>query len=138
MLKKLIKKEVHYHFSKSGGHGGQNINKRKTKAELYFNVKDSSFLSSEQKDLIVEKAGHRLHHHEHILIFTCQEERYQKANKIKVTEHFKQFMHEILDQKGERVFTDIPVQKREERLQDKKKHSDKKYRRRRHHLQGED
>lgn len=134
LLKKLIKDEVHLHFSKSGGHGGQNVNKRKTKAELYFNVQDSHLLDEDQKDMILEKAGHRLHHHEKILIFTCQEERYQKANKVKVLHHFRQFMEEVLTPESERVATCVPQEEKEKRLHDKKKQSEKKHRRRRHHL----
>ncbi|NOZ44408.1 MAG: aminoacyl-tRNA hydrolase [bacterium] len=134
ILNTLIKKEVYFHFSNAHGHGGQNINKRKTKAELYFNVRDSHLLSEEQKDLIVEKSGHRIHHHEHILIFTCQEERYQKANKIKVIHHFKEFLRTILIKPKERIATQVPVHEKEKRLFHKKRHSEKKERRRmRHH-----
>ncbi|NCO98169.1 aminoacyl-tRNA hydrolase, partial [bacterium] len=45
MIDAILQKEVHFHFSKSGGHGGQNVNKRETKAELYFNIHDSDFLT---------------------------------------------------------------------------------------------
>jgi len=93
----IIQHELHFHFSKSGGHGGQNINKRQTKAELYFNIHDSNYLTSEQKQHIIEHAGHMIHHHEWILIMTCQEERFQHANKEKVIHHFRQLLSESLE-----------------------------------------
>lgn len=134
LLKKIVNKEVHLHFSKSTGHGGQNINKRKTKAELYFNVQDSQLLDANQKEIIINNAWHRLHNHEKILIFTCHEERYQKANKKKVIEHFKQFMYEIFREDKARIATNVPYESKEKRLHNKKKHSEKKHRRRRHHI----
>ncbi len=60
----ILQKEVHFHFSKSGGHGGQNVNKRETKAELYFNIHDSDFLTPEQKQRLIDLAGHMVHHEE--------------------------------------------------------------------------
>lgn len=97
IINEILKNEVHFHFSKSGWHGWQNVNKRMTKAELYFNVWDSRHLSDEQKQKIIDNAWHRIHHHEKILIMTDQEERTQEANKEKVTHHFKEFLHSYLD-----------------------------------------
>ena len=96
ILDQILKNEVHFHFSKSGWHWGQNVNKRMTKAELYFNVWDSHYLDDEQKQKIVDNAWHRIHHHEKILIMTCQEERFHEANKEKVIRHFREFMNSIL------------------------------------------
>jgi len=98
VLGKILKREVHFHFTRSWWHGWQNVNKRKTKAELYFNVVDSKYLTEEQKQKIIDNAGHRIHHHEKILIMTCHEERYQLANKKKVIHHFRQFMEEVLQE----------------------------------------
>jgi len=53
------------------------MNKRNTKAELYFNVHDSRFLTPEQKQRLIGYAGHHMHHGEGILILTDQEERLQ-------------------------------------------------------------
>jgi ribosome-associated protein len=64
IIDEIVKKEVHFHFSRSGGHGGQNVNKRNTKAELYFNVHDSRFLTPEQKQRVIVVAGNHMHHDE--------------------------------------------------------------------------
>jgi len=129
ILEKILTHEVHFHFCKSWGHWGQNVNKRKTKAELYFNVADSHFLDEEQKDLIVDNAWNRIHHHEKILIMTCQEERYQHANKKKVIHHFRQFMKESLHVDIPRVSTKIPKTVKNKRKEKKIQHAEKKKRR---------
>ena len=116
----ILQKEVHFHFSKSGGHGGQNVNKRETKAELYFNIHDSDFLTPEQKQRLIDLAGHMVHHEEWILIMTCQEERLQIANKEKVIHHFRQLLEQILPEQKKGVATKIPKKQREARISDKK------------------
>lgn len=120
IIQNIVERELHFHFAKSEGHGGQNVNKRETKAELYFNIHDSQYLSSEQKQKLIDMAGNRVHHEEGILIMTCQEERYQRANKEKVIHHFKQLLTEVLTEDKERISTNIPQSEREARILDKK------------------
>ena len=120
IIQNILTHEVHFHFSKSGGPGGQNVNKRETKAELYFNIHDSQHLTFEQKQRLVELAGHMVHHEEGILIMTCREERYQNANKEKVIHHFKQLLTEAFVEPKERISTQIPQAEREARILDKK------------------
>ncbi len=119
-IENILAREVHFHFSKSWGPGGQNVNKRETKAELYFNIHDSNSLTFEQKQRLIDIAGHMVHHEEGILIMTCKEERYQNANKEKVIHHFKQVVNEAMTQPKERISTQIPQAEREARIMDKK------------------
>lgn len=126
IIEQILQREVHFHFSKSWGHGGQNVNKRNTKAELFFNIHDSQYLTAEQKKRLVDIAGHQIHHGEGILIMTCQEERLQYANKEKVIHHFKQLLTEALIEPKERISTSIPEKEREARFLDKKYQSTKK------------
>jgi ribosome-associated protein len=102
------------------------VNKRETKAELYFNIPDSQYLTVEQKIRLIQLGGHRVHHEEHILIMTCQEERFQEANKEKVIHHFRQLLEEILPEPKKRVATKIPKQSKEARLSEKKREGQKK------------
>ncbi len=120
IIENILNHEVHFHFSKSGWPGGQNVNKRETKAELYFNIHDSQQLTSEQKQRLIDVAGHMVHHEEWILIMTCREERFQRANKEKVIHYFRQLLTEILVEPKERIATNIPKAEREARIMDKK------------------
>ena len=120
ILDAILQREVHFHFANSWWHGGQNVNKRKTKAELYFNIQDSQYLTSEQKKRLIDAAGNMVHHEEWILIMTCQEERLQVANKEKVIHHFRQLLEEIIPEPANRISTNIPESEREARILDKK------------------
>ena len=55
-----ILSEVTYKTSRSGGKGGQNVNKVETKVELIFNVLNSKYLDDEEKELIQEKLNNRI------------------------------------------------------------------------------
>lgn len=119
-IQNIIDHELYFHFSKSWGPGGQNINKRKTKAELYFNINSSQYLTSEQKGRLVNLAGQMVHHQEGVLIMTCQEERYQHANKEKVIGYFAQLLKKAYVAPKERIRTTIPKSQRKVRSIDKK------------------
>ncbi len=88
VIKKIIKKYVHFHFVKSHWHWWQNINKRNTKAVLFFDLWNCNILTDELKDKIIKIAWKKIHHHENILILTSQEERSQHLNKKNVIKKF--------------------------------------------------
>ncbi|PJA48404.1 MAG: aminoacyl-tRNA hydrolase [candidate division SR1 bacterium CG_4_9_14_3_um_filter_40_9] len=130
IIDKILKEEVHFHFAKSGGHGGQNVDKRNTKAELYFNVHDSNFLTPEQKQRLIVFAGDHMHHEAGILILTDQEERLQVANKEKVIHYFRQLLGQAIPEPKKRIVTKIPRYMKEERKEEKQIQSRKKQNRR--------
>ncbi len=51
----IKKKELIYQTSRSGGKGGQNVNKVESKVELEFNVIKSEALTLNQKNIILKK-----------------------------------------------------------------------------------
>jgi len=54
-IKKIISSELIFKTSRSGGKGGQNVNKVETKVEIHFNIQDSEILSDTQKIQINKK-----------------------------------------------------------------------------------
>lgn len=80
--KEDIIKELVFRHSRSGGKGGQHVNKVSSKVELNFNVRDSAFLTDQQKTLILEKLAGRIHS-DGVLQIVTEEERSQYRNKAK-------------------------------------------------------
>ena len=53
-------KELSYEAVRSGGPGGQNVNKVASQIQLRFNVRTSASLSEDQRELLERKLAHRL------------------------------------------------------------------------------
>jgi ribosome-associated protein len=82
-----FEKEFIFSASRSGGPGGQNVNKVSTKVELRFNLLLTLKFSDEEKELIFRKLKNKITR-EGELVLVSQSERTQLMNKIVVTEKF--------------------------------------------------
>jgi ribosome-associated protein len=86
---KDILKEVVFKTSRSGGKGGQNVNKVSTKVELVFHIANSLSLTDEQKQLLLDKLSNQLDS-EGFLHVVSQASRSQLENKkIAIVKFFK-------------------------------------------------
>ena len=121
--------ELRFSASRSSGPGGQHVNKVSTRVELRFHVDSSSLLSDEEKALIIEKLPNKINSNGE-LILVSQSERSQKKNKDKVTERFFALLTKVLTPRKERKPTKPSQASQEERLEEKRKQSEKKARRR--------
>ena len=77
--------ELEFQFTRSGGPGGQNVNKVNSRVELRFDLAQSVSLSEEQRERLIEKLANRLTT-ESVLRLVSQSERTQSANKRVVLE----------------------------------------------------
>jgi ribosome-associated protein len=79
-LREEILKAVKFKTSRSGGKGGQNVNKVSSKVELILNIINAPFFSEVQKAFLQERLSHRLDQEGNLHII-AQEDRSQLANK---------------------------------------------------------
>lgn len=82
-----IIKELNFKAIRSGGAGGQHVNKVSSKVVLFFDVSKSENLKEEEKELITKNLHSKLTK-ENILILNCDESRSQHKNKEIVIERF--------------------------------------------------
>jgi ribosome-associated protein len=118
-------KEFEFTATRSSGPGGQNVNKVNTKMELRFNVSASTLLSDYEKEIIREKMKSQLTT-EGILIMNSQTERSQLQNKEKVIERFYLLINRALSPTKKRIQTKPTFTSTIKKLENKRKHSDKK------------
>ncbi|MFW6327140.1 MAG: alternative ribosome rescue aminoacyl-tRNA hydrolase ArfB [Bacteroidota bacterium] len=125
---KQLPDEVEFSATRSGGKGGQNVNKVSTKVELRFDVNNSAILSETQKKKILVKLGNRISS-DGILIMTADDTRSQFKNKEIVTRRFLEEITLALRKEKKRIPTRKSKASVEETLKKKKIKSEKKKRR---------
>lgn len=124
-----LQPELQYQFARSGGAGGQNVNKVATKAELRFNVRQSTVLTDEERAILEEKLASKLTT-EGELVLTHQTERTQLANKEKVTKKFYRLIEKAFEKPKPRKATKPSKSAVDERIATKKHKGDVKEKRR--------
>jgi len=117
----------------ASGHGGQKINHGNSKAQLHFNINnfynDFGIKDKTWEDFVKIVWEKNITHDQSTLILENQETRYANKNKENVVNHLREILLELFKEEKERVQTEISHEQREERLREKWRHSEKKWRR---------
>src|ERR1051325_11354085 len=122
--------EIAFQTSRSGGKGGQNVNKVETAVTGYFNIAASQLFSEEQKMILLEKLSNRINS-EGLLMVKSQTYRTQLENKDEVIRKMNELVTKSLEKKKKRIPTKVSKAAKEKRIESKKRKGDVKEGRRR-------
>jgi ribosome-associated protein len=121
----LLYKELFFSASRSGGPGGQNVNKVNSKITLKFDVAHSQILSEEEKQVILQKLGVQLTK-DGVLLLTAQDKRSQLENKEAVIAKLERLLARALKKERVRKATKPSKAAVQKRIVGKKRLSEKK------------
>jgi ribosome-associated protein len=121
-MRKIPDSELEFEYSRSGGPGGQNVNRVETRVTLRFEIAASATLADFEKRRVrialptrINKAG--------VLRVTSQRHRTREANRRAAIERFEELIEAALKPQRPRVKTRVPKGAKRRRLDQKRRRS---------------
>ena len=111
--------DLEFVASRSGGPGGQNVNKVSSRVTLRFDLQRTTALSPEQRSRIRTKLATRINK-DGVLQVTSQVTRSQDLNRDDAVARFAELLRKALHQDKKRLATRVTRSSKEQRLQEKK------------------
>lgn len=116
----FLEDELVFKFSRSGGPGGQNVNKVNTRVTVFFDVASCGRFSDAQKRLILSRLATRANK-DGVIRVVSQRYRTQGANKGAVIERLGELLTDAVKIRPVRKKTKIPYASKQRRLEEKKR-----------------
>jgi ribosome-associated protein len=107
-------------YARSSGPGGQNVNKRATKAVVKWHVEGSETYDDDQKRLIAAALANRISNEGYVVI-SAEAERSREQNRKNAVETLRRLVREALTPEEERIPTKPSRAAKRRRLDEKSK-----------------